>query len=65
MRKVAEYLAYANECRTLALTTHIPAHKEVLLRMAQTWTDLAHARQLENDRAQRIQALAPNEEQAK
>jgi hypothetical protein len=57
MHKIEEYLAHAEECRRLATSTYEPAHKDALLRMAQTWNDLAIARQRENERIKRIQDL--------
>jgi hypothetical protein len=56
MHKISDYLEHAEECRRLAKAAD-PAHKEALLRMAQTWTDLAHARAQEIERSKRLGLL--------
>jgi hypothetical protein len=54
MDKINEYLIHADACRKMAKSAPDPAHKEALLRMAQTWTELAHARGQENARRERL-----------
>lgn len=41
-------------------TTNLP-HKDALLNMAQTWTNLAEARTRENERSKRIKAIESTE----
>jgi hypothetical protein len=40
-----DYLQHAAECRDMARTVSSPAHREQLVRMADTWDALAAARQ--------------------
>jgi hypothetical protein len=54
MDKISEYLIHADACRKMAKSATDPAHKEALLRVAQTWTELAHAREQENARRERL-----------
>jgi len=44
MKKVEEYVAHAAECRAMARTA-TTAHKQQLTQMAETWEQLAKARQ--------------------
>jgi len=44
MRKVSEYEHNAQACLKLAAMISDPEHKTELLRMADTWTMLAHGR---------------------
>jgi hypothetical protein len=44
MLKINDYISHADECRRLAKGTDDPKHREALLRMAQTWADLAVSR---------------------
>ena len=39
--KSTDYLQNAQECRRLARTLNVPAHRETLLHMAATWEKLA------------------------
>jgi hypothetical protein len=57
MNKVEQYLAHADECHRMAKSAGNPEHRAALLKMAQTWTDLASAREEEIERAKRIAAL--------
>lgn len=51
MKKVAEYLEHAAECRQTAQSV-VPEHREELEEMARAWEQLAETRRLtiENDR---------------
>ena len=57
MNKISDYLQHAEECRRLAKLASTPDHSDALLRMAQTWTDLAAARAQEIERSKRIADL--------
>ncbi len=57
MYKISDYLQHAEECRRLAKLATVPDHSEALLRMAQTWTDLAAARAQQIERSKRIAGL--------
>lgn len=45
MKTVVEYRKHAEECRTLAKRARSPEEREMILQMAATWEDLAHARE--------------------
>jgi hypothetical protein len=51
MNKVEQYLAHADECHRMAKSAGNSEHRAALLKMAQTWTDLASAREEEIERA--------------
>lgn len=57
MRKIEEYLQFAEECRQLAKLARNPEHCAALHQMAKTWIDLAAARQQELERIDRIKKL--------
>ena len=57
MNKISDYLQHAEECRRLAKLASTPDHSDALLRMAQTWTDLAAARAQEAERSKRMAEL--------
>ena len=57
MRKIADYIRHAGECRALALTADTAEHKQTLLTMADTWLELAEARKEEIARQERIALL--------
>jgi hypothetical protein len=57
MYKISDYLQHAEECRRLAKLATVPDHSAALLRMAQTWTDLAAARTQEIERRKRMAKL--------
>lgn len=63
MRKIADYLRHAEECRKLALTADTAEHKQTLLTMADTWLELAAARTEEISRQERIAHLGENTRQ--
>jgi len=44
MKKISEYLKHAAECREMARTAS-NSHRAYLLQMAETWEQLAEARQ--------------------
>ena len=54
MLKVSDYLKHAEECEALARSADVPEHVEALKRMAQTWRELAQAREAEVLRAKRV-----------
>jgi hypothetical protein len=56
MKKASEYLEHAAECRTLAGAAK-PEHREMLLKMAETWENLAKDREEQLARQQRLAAL--------
>jgi hypothetical protein len=45
MKTVAEYRKHAQECRDLAQRAKSPEEREMILHMAETWDDLARARE--------------------
>jgi hypothetical protein len=51
MKKISEYLAHAQECLDLASRARSPDERDMILKMAETWTSLAETRkrQLESD----------------
>jgi hypothetical protein len=49
MKKLHEYLQHAAECREMARTA-LPSHRQQLEQMAETWEQLAAARQRQLDR---------------
>ena len=57
MLKIKDYLAHARECRRLAHTADDQKHRKALLRMAQTWADLAATRADTLKRKKRIATL--------
>ena len=56
MKKASEYYQHARECRALASNAK-PEHRDMLLKMAETWESLAHDRKEHIARQQRIDAL--------
>jgi hypothetical protein len=59
VRKIADYLKYAEECRRLSLGADTPEHRATLLAMADTWIELAKAREEELARQQRVGKADP------
>jgi hypothetical protein len=45
MKKVSEYRDHAEECRTLARRARSAEDRDMLLNMADTWDNLARARE--------------------
>jgi hypothetical protein len=45
MQKVSEYRHHAEECRTLARRARSAADRDMLLKMADSWDELARARE--------------------
>lgn len=45
MKKVSEYRKHVEECKALLRGARTPEEKQMLLNMAQTWEDLAAARE--------------------
>ena len=59
MKKASEYRQHAEECRLLARKAESPEHREQLLKMTETWEQLA----VERERLiARHPELAPNGE---
>jgi hypothetical protein len=54
VKKASEYRQHAEECRALAKSAGDPAHRDMLLNMAETWQTLAHDRDVQDSRQQRI-----------
>jgi hypothetical protein len=44
MKTVQDYLDHAEECRALAARARTPEEREMILKMAKTWEELARAR---------------------
>ena len=57
MRKVEEYRQHAGECRQLATMSSNAETRTQLFRMAQAWEGLAHDREEQIARQERIAAL--------
>jgi hypothetical protein len=57
LKKASEYHKHAEECRTLAGRSLDPEHKAALIKMAETWEDLAKEREALVARKERIAAL--------
>ena len=45
MKKVSDYRKHAEECRTLLSGAKTAKHREMLLKMTETWDSLAVARE--------------------
>ena len=61
MNKITAYLAHADECRRMARLATEETHREALLRMAHTWTELAASRAEGLARKKRIDDLPDTE----
>jgi hypothetical protein len=57
MKKVEDYRAHADECRSMANHARSPEDKAMLMNMAATWESLAVDRQAHLDRLARIAEL--------
>jgi hypothetical protein len=57
MKKATEYQEHAAECRMLAAAAK-PEHREMLLKMAETWESLAQGREEHVERRKRVSLLA-------
>ena len=57
MKKASEYHEHAEECRQLASRSIDPEHKAALIKMAETWENLAKERMALLERKERIAAL--------
>jgi hypothetical protein len=60
MLKIKDYISHADECRRLAKGADDPKHRQALLRMAQTWADLAVSRADTLKRKKRIAKSDPD-----
>jgi hypothetical protein len=56
LKKASEYRAHADECRKMAAAAR-NEYRVMLLRMAETWESLAHGREEQIARLNRIEAL--------
>ena len=50
MKKASEYREHAKECRDMAAKARSQEDRETLLHMANTWEELATAREKQNSR---------------
>jgi len=57
MKKAAEYRAHALECHRLAAHATDAAQRAMLLRMAETWENLAKGREEDVARQERVAGL--------
>jgi len=57
MKKVCEYRAHADECRTLANRAHSPEDRALIMNMAAMWESLAVDRQRNIARQARMDEL--------
>lgn len=57
MKKASEYRQYAIECRTLATSATSDEHRQMLLKMAETWDSLGSRREARMAQKQRLKAL--------
>lgn len=57
MQKVSKYNERADECRVLAARAIDPKQKAILCQMAETWEDMARARETNIARKRRLAAL--------
>ncbi len=60
MKKIEDYRAHADECRSLANRAGLPTNRDMLMNMAMTWDSLAADRQARIARQERIAALDAN-----
>jgi hypothetical protein len=54
MKKVEDYRAHADECRTMATRHRLPEDKAMLMNMAATWDSFAVTEQAHIDREKRM-----------
>ena len=57
MKKASEYRQYAIECRTLASSATSDEHRQMLLKMAETWDSLGSRREARMAQKQRLKEL--------
>lgn len=57
MKKVSEYHQHGKECRELAARSGNAEHRAALIKMAETWENLARNRAAHVARLRRIEAL--------
>jgi hypothetical protein len=57
MKKASEYRQYAIECRTLATSATSDEHRQMLLKMAETWDSLGWRREARMAQKQRLREL--------
>jgi hypothetical protein len=57
MKKASEYRQYATECRMLATSATTEEHRQMLLRMAETWANLGNLREARMAQKQRLKEL--------
>jgi hypothetical protein len=56
VKKASEYRQHAEECRMLAANAK-PEHRDMLIKMAETWDTLAANREAQLARQERIEAI--------
>lgn len=57
MKKASEYRQYATECRSLATSATSEDHRQMLLRMAETWDNLGSLREARMSQKERLREL--------
>jgi hypothetical protein len=57
VKKASEYQQHAEDCKALAAGATSPEHRDMLLKMAETWESLARNRESMVTRQQRIANL--------
>ena len=57
MKKASEYLQHASECRALAAKASTEDQRQMLLKMAATWANLAEERAARVDQKERLDQL--------
>jgi hypothetical protein len=57
MKKAFDYQERADECRMLARAAKTAEHRGMLLKMADTWADLAHSRTVAEAAKERLATL--------
>jgi hypothetical protein len=61
VKQAAEYRQHADECRAMASHAK-PEHRDMLLKMAETWDGLARNREIQIARQQRLDELSSRAE---
>ncbi|HYJ85152.1 MAG TPA: hypothetical protein VEW46_03790 [Pyrinomonadaceae bacterium] len=64
MQTIENYLQHAAECRQLAARARTPEDREMILKMVETWEELAAAREKMLKSRERAQSLVETGEEA-
>ena len=59
MKKASEYHQHSKECRELAARSGNAEHRAALIKMAETWENLARNRTAQMARRKRLETLIP------